>query len=379
MTNKCKSPWTSIFIETNGKVKSCCAGAYYWGDLHDNTIEEIINDPKVQQIRQELIADAPSDYCSRCRLDETRTGYSLRNYYDQFTASQEVLSDATAFVPRNLDIRWNSLCNLNCVYCNEYSSTRWQKLKNIPVELTERAYYDSLLEYIAHHSQDIEIILLVGGEPLLPRQNTKLLKSVSKDIHLDIISNLSVDLETNAVFQQLKENTQVKWKISCETIGQRFEYVRHGAKWDKFVDNLKTIKALPGHQINLLPVYCIYSAVNLVELYEFVNAMDIQIHWQNLWGPDCQNVANFSPHVRKLAIEEIDRVLALPYIDKFDHSMNRTFLKTMRSELLAINPNTNCNQQFLNWSTKYEADYAQDVPEFALLWSDLDKAIKYDL
>ena len=379
MTNRCNSPWTGIFIETDGKVKSCCAGAYYWGNLHDTSIEEIVNGDLAQKIRQEIINDEPSSYCLGCRRDEDRTGYSLRSYYDQFTVSQEQLTDAKAFVPRNLDIRWNALCNLNCVYCNEFSSTKWQKIKGFPIELTERAYYDSLLEYIEQHNQYIEILMLVGGEPLLPRQNTRLLKAIPDHIAIDVITNLSLDLDTNPVYKQLTNKTNVGWKISCETIGQRFEYVRHGAKWDRFVNNLTTIKNLPGNSITLLPVYCIYSAINLVELYEFVNEMDIQIHWQNLWGPDDQNVANFSPRVRELAIAEIDRALALPYIDKFDRGMNRTFLETMRGQLLSISTETNCNQQFLTWCTKYEVDYADDIPEFADLWTDLYKAIKYDL
>lgn len=373
MTNQCKSPWTGIFIETNGKVKSCCAGAYYWGDLHDNTIEEIINGDAATQIRAELAADQPSDYCAGCRRDEERTGYSLRNYYDQFTL------ETSDFVARNLDIRWNALCNLNCVYCNEYSSTKWQKLKGIPVELTERNYYTGLLEYIEAHSQELEIILLVGGEPLLPRQNVRLLNGVADNIHIDIISNLSVDLNTNAVFQQLKNKTSVGWKISCEAVGQRFEYVRHGAEWSQFVDNLKTIKNLPGHQITLLPVYCIYSATNMLELYKFVLDMDIQIHWQTLWGPEYQNVANFSPSVRQRAIEEIDSVLDLPGIDRLDRGMNRTFLETMRDQLQSIDSNKYCNQEFLTWSSTYEQQYANDVESFSSLWPELEELIRRDL
>ena len=373
MTNKCKSPWTGIFIETNGKVKSCCAGAYYWGDLHEQSIEDIVNSEAAQKIRAELAEDLPSDYCQGCRRDEVATGYSLRNYYDQFTF------DAEKFVPRNLDIRWNALCNLNCVYCNEHSSTKWQKLKGIPVELTERHYYTELLKYIAQHSNSLEILLLVGGEPLLPRQNVRLLTGIPNNTHIDIISNLSVDLNSNAVFQQIKNKTNVGWKISCETVGQRFEYVRHGAEWGQFVDNLKEIKNLPGHKITLLPVYCIYSATNMLELYSFAIEMDIQIHWQNLWGPEYQNVANFSPRVRNRAIKEIDKVLALPGLDKFDRGMNRTFLESMREQLVTASPAKHCNEEFLTWCRDYEQKYANDVMPSSAIWFELMELIRSEL
>ena len=151
MTNRCKSPWTSIFIETDGSVKSCCAGGYYWGNLHNNTVEEILNSPQVIKIKQQIINDEPVDYCKNCRRDEEATGYSLRNYYDQFSATDELLNSTTGFKPRNIDIRWNALCNLNCVYCSEDCSTEWQKLKGITVESVQRAYYDQVLDLSLIH------------------------------------------------------------------------------------------------------------------------------------------------------------------------------------------------------------------------------------
>lgn len=369
MSNRCKSPWTSIFIEVNGKVKSCCAGNYYWGDLQENSIEEIINGETAQKIKEELINDLPSEYCSRCRRDEETTGYSQRNYYNQYTIGNRQLADSRAFVLRNADIRWNTLCNLNCVYCGPQASTKWQKIKGIPVELTERAYYEGLLDYIESHSYELEAIMLVGGEPLLPRQNTRLLKNVNDSVRIDMISNLSVDLSSNTVFQELKNKKRVSWQISLENINDKFEYVRQGADWGQIVSNLNTIKSL-GHHITLLPVYCIYSATDLVDLYNFAFDLDIQIHWQNLYGPDYQNVANFSLPVRNQAILEIDRALELRYLNKFDQGLARTFLETMRAQLEMPNNNA-CDKKFLTWTEEYENNYTDKSKSFDQLWPEL--------
>lgn len=363
-----------VFIETDGAVKSCCAGGYYWGNLNEQSLEDIITSPQVIELKQKIIDNQPVDYCKGCRRDEDATGYSLRNYYDQFTADSEVLNKSHSFILRNIDIRWNALCNLNCAYCNERSSTRWQGLKNLPIESLERQYYDEVLDFIAKHSEELEIILLVGGEPLLPRQNRTLLENVPDNVHIDIISNLAANLDNNQVFAKIRNKTDVGWKVSFETLGAKFAYVRHGADWHTFKKNLHTVKQLAGHNITALPVYCIYSATNLVEFYEFAHQENIDVHWQTLWGPDYLSVVNFSADIRKLAVEEIDRALALPYIDKFNNGLNRVFLETQKSELLASTA-PGCNQEFRNWTQEYETKYATDTVNFATLWPELWRAL----
>ena len=373
--NYCKSPWTGVFIETDGSVKSCCAGGHYWGNLNDNTLDEILSDPKVIKIKQDIIDNLPVEYCKNCRRDEEATGYSLRNYYDQFTTTSELLNSAHEFVLRNIDIRWNALCNLNCVYCNERSSTKWQGLKGIPIESLERQYYDQVLDFIKRNGEELEVVLLVGGEPLLPRQNRNLLDNIPDDKHIDIISNLSSNLDNNQVFLRLQSKKDVSWLVSFESVGSKFEYVRHGANWKIFVENLKKVKSISGHSITALPVYCIYSALNLVEIYEFVQEFDIQIHWQKLWNPNYLNVSNFSPKIRQLAMEEINRVLDLSYLDKYTCGMNRTFFENQLKELTESS-DQNMDHEFLKWTQEYETKYATDVGRLADVFPELNNALQ---
>jgi len=374
MTNKCKSPWTGIFIETDGSVKSCCAGGYYWGNLNNNTLEEIINSPRVIEIKQGIIEDRPVDYCKNCQRDDAATGYSLRNYYEQYTTTEELLNSNTGFKLRNIDIRWNALCNLNCVYCSEDCSTEWQKRKGITVESVQRAYYDHVLDYIHANSDGLETILLAGGEPLLPKQNKRLLESVGNNIPIDLISNLSVNLDRCPVFDVLKTKTNVGWKASMETVGRRFEYVRHGASWDTWKNNIATVQQLPGHHITALSVYNIHSATNLLELYQVIKELNINIHWQPLWGPAYQNVANFGPAVRERAVKEIDRLFDAVKISED----NRTFFTTIQEELKNAQPKKYCNREFLDWCSTFESKYANTQP-FSVLWPELYELIQHDL
>lgn len=375
MSNRCKSPWTTLFVEVDGSVKSCCPGSYYWGNLHEQTIEEILNSDRVVNIKQQIINDEPVDYCSNCRRDEAATGWSLRNHYNTIEMDDTVLESPTGFLLKSTDIRWNSLCNLACVYCNEFNSTLWQKYKSIPIATIERPYHDNVLNFVKDNNSELETIFLLGGEPLIQYQNATLLEYVDSNCNINVVTNLKANLDTNPVFTQLKTKNDVVWSLSFENVGERFEYVRHGGDWAQHVKNINTLKTVPGHKVALDAVYCIYSALNLVELYEFARDIGIQAFLQPLFNPHYLNVANFSVEVRNRAIEEIDSVLALPYIHEF-YERNYNYLVSMRETLVNANPETICNNDFLAWAEEFDSKYAKNSKTYKELWPEAYELIK---
>jgi arsenate reductase-like glutaredoxin family protein len=50
----CSAPFSSLMIDTNKGVKPCCNwSGKFWGNLKDNTIEEIKNTELVKQVVKE--------------------------------------------------------------------------------------------------------------------------------------------------------------------------------------------------------------------------------------------------------------------------------------------------------------------------------------
>ena len=61
---KCNAPWVSTVIEADGTVRPCFFHQSF-GNIHDNTLDEILNSKEVIEFRKELNIDN-NDICKKC-------------------------------------------------------------------------------------------------------------------------------------------------------------------------------------------------------------------------------------------------------------------------------------------------------------------------
>jgi len=385
MSHYCKSPWMSLFVYNDGKVKSCCAGKWDWGDLKENTLDEIINDPKVVQLKQDILDGVPNSYCNYCSECEINSGHSQRGYFDKFDVKEENLKDTEYFGLMMTDIRWNNLCNLNCAYCDEFWSTSWQKLKgNIPIKSIKSRYYDSVLERVQQNRDMMQSIIMGGGEPLLHKQNVELLQSLNDDIMIDIMTNLSMDLGSSSVFAELSKKTNVNWCISLENIGDEFEFVRHGAKWDQMLHNISVIKSNSTHRAMFKPTYNIMSATRLDKLYELAEQFSLPVHWQTLIHPIHLCVAEMPKSIIEKCLNHLVNFKQSDLWKRYESSHKEqpglNFFDAVIEELQARLADSNHNTDkavadFKEWLHLYETKYATDVKKFVELWPEFKELI----
>jgi len=387
MEHYCKSPWMSLFVYNDGKVKSCCAGSFDWGDLKENSLQEIIQSPKVKKLRKDIAEGRHNSYCDVCKECEERVGKSSRDYYEKFKMTEEELLNPDLFDLRMVDMRWNNLCNLNCVYCSSIFSTTWQKVKGEIIPDLRTNHYVTVLNEVNNNASKMEAIIMGGGEPLLHTMNVELLQSLPSDIHIDVMTNLSTNLGHSEVFQALKNKTRVNWAVSMENIGEQFEFVRHGADWNKMYNNLKTITKIPGHFKLLHPTYNILSATNLIKLYTLIAELDLDVHWQGLINPAELDVFNFSPNVLDYCIQCIDElfnsdvfkkhITATRFINNPEFLTDKDFLTFTRTELEKKKQQSYnyIDKDFRVWITNYNLKYAADVKSFEELWPELNSRI----
>lgn len=65
-TRDCLDPWSQPFIQTNGDVWPCC---WFWdslGNLNHEPFDKIINGPKFQELRRELLTGQLRKACVEC-------------------------------------------------------------------------------------------------------------------------------------------------------------------------------------------------------------------------------------------------------------------------------------------------------------------------
>jgi hypothetical protein len=217
------------------------------------------------------------------------------------------------FDPTIIDIRWNTTCNLSCNYCGPYCSSRWQSIQDGRVVRSQaRPYYDQVCDFLQQHATDIREVAMVGGEPLLLPENERLLDVIPRDCIVTLITNTSVDLEHNRIFQKISQRHRVGWSMSFDNIHDRYEYVRHGGDWSLLNRNIDRIQGLmrdQGHWGGIHAVYNIYNCTRLVEFREWAQSRALTVLWQNLFQPVYLDPVQHGPSTRQLAIQEVDRLM----------------------------------------------------------------------
>jgi MoaA/NifB/PqqE/SkfB family radical SAM enzyme len=254
LTNKhfCPMPWTGLMYNVDGKVKNCIRSASSLGNIKDDTIEEILLGPANLTKQTNITDNQPAAGCHTCyELEHGKEGFDIISdrifYIREFKKTPLDTYRPNNFDLQTIDVRWTNLCNLACVYCGPEFSSRWADELGKKISQPTEQQQQDFRDYIYQHAKNLKHVYLAGGEPLLMKENLKLLRELNPDVNLRINTNLSkVD---TGVFDAVCQFKNVHWTVSAETIEDEFEYIRFGARWQDFLDNLNTIKKL-DHKIS---------------------------------------------------------------------------------------------------------------------------------
>jgi MoaA/NifB/PqqE/SkfB family radical SAM enzyme len=370
----CTALDVGLFLSVNNKIRTCCAGKEL-GSITENTLDEIFTSDNFLDIKESLKQKKIPDYCKLCvKHEQDVPGSSQANHFKKFS------SDGTRKI-KQIDIRWNNTCNLSCRYCNTQDSSAWQQLKNIPLVTVNRDYYQSIFNELERNIDHIEEVSLLGGEPLMLKQNEQLLAMLRPDTKITVISNLSLKLENNKIYNLLKKSSNVSWHISLDNIGDRFEYVRHGAEWERLNHNIDLITK-DFSSVSIGAVYGIWSATNASDLIKFAVEKKIAISWSLVNDNDYPNgdnrcTSNFSifkhdNRIKMMALKEAKKVLRIVAAYTTDRIHNTQFFKGVINQLCNSMEGDNVliSDQFLKWTTENEA-LMPPKKNFRELWPEL--------
>jgi organic radical activating enzyme len=364
--NFCSLPFTEIFLGPDGGVKTCCSASDPIGSLHKNTIDEILNGYTAIDIRQHILDGKWHTSCRQCKRQESQNARSERESNLERFQQDYGTVDSSFFKLKRLDLRWSNTCNLSCTYCYEYFSSKWATLKGLKINTIKDENENSLFLMIENNIDSIENILMLGGEPLLQKQNQRLVNTITDDRSFYILTNLAIPLDTNAIAQTLINERNTCWGVSFETVGNRYEYVRHGASWDLFVKNIDYIQEKTDNNLDVHSLYSIYSAFNLVEFYEFIHEKKIKTVLWNLLESSGENssasVLKLPPELKQRAIEEIERCEVL-----FPNAPGLEWLLNFKDNLKL--PSAVTNVSFIKEINILENTYLKNkILKFSDLW-----------
>jgi organic radical activating enzyme len=238
----------------------------------------------------------------------------------------------------------------------------------LPINNVNKDYVESIFQEVNNNKETISNVYLLGGEPLLQKHNERLLEIVNPNVKIDVLTNLSVKLENNKIYEKLKSMPNVLWNISFDNVGKRFEYVRHGADWQIFQNNVRTVQEDFGrHRVTFHPVYTLWNATNLIEYYDFAINNSARVNWQlalpksdiDGYKTDSFIVLGHKKSIIDRAINEIDK---LPVHDKLLIGLKQSLIKDIERP--------GKDKEFLSWTNKME-NLMPPVDKFENLWPEL--------
>jgi molybdenum cofactor biosynthesis enzyme MoaA len=283
------------------------------GNIQQTTIQSILAGTTMAQIRHAMAQGQWHDFCAICKNNEQSSGSSARTSLVATTTPQvldRIDHNVTEFCLTDLSINWSNLCNLTCTYCNPSTSTAWQQVLHLPIQQARNSP-TGLIELARASRSTLKGLTLGGGEPLLQRGLLEFLHEIDRDrVRVRINTNLAVNLEQNAVYQELRRWPRVTWMISFDnTDPARFEYVRRGAEWSKFVTNIDSMLATDQHVV-AHPAYSVYSALDLISYYEFCTSRNLGIYWCDLVDPEALDIRRSGHRFRVQAQQQIQHILS---------------------------------------------------------------------
>lgn len=368
----CPAPWTSLNIDQTGRVSPCMHCYDTVGNIKQTPIQEIIQGPVLTDIREHMARGEWHRACKVCKLLEETTGASGRTirYTDPTVIAAINSNPADYFTLEHVVVNWSNLCNLTCVYCNPETSTAWQSIKGIPINHVKNEHPD-LIKLAQKHGHTVQGLSLGGGEPLLQKGLLDFLRCLNPDqVRVLVTTNLSIDIARNPIYNELRTWPAVNWQISFDNANKdKFEYVRDGAKWDKFVANIQLMKQ-HAQKVIAHPAYSIYCAFDLVEYYEFCAAEQLDLFWCELTHPWDLDIRRYPDTIRQQAIAEIDRV-----VEQFGHKYNLAIDTLQRYRMTLLDNSYLLEQHYQLQTLPFHQTKEQELNKtktFKELWPQYD-------
>jgi len=166
-----------------------------------------------------------------------------------------------------LDYWTGDACNLRCAICGPEYSSSWKQELKLPVQQSVSNQFWKTLDL-----SQLAFVHFNGGEPLMSKEHVAFLDAIpdKSRVHINYNTNGTV-LPSNRLLALWEQFKIVQLDFSIDDIGERFEYQRFPASWDKVTANLQWF-------IDHSPVNCMFAVNTSVGLLNHAN-LDNLNHW----------------------------------------------------------------------------------------------------
>jgi organic radical activating enzyme len=169
----------------------------------------------------------------------------------------------------------------------------------------------NVIEIIIKNQYKLKEIYLSGGEPFYIPHNIKLLTLLkNKEVPLRINTNMQWN-KNNKLYKILKNFKNVQLTMSADAIEEKFNYIRNGASWNTFIENIEMVKKETNFQLRLNTIFSVINANNIDQLIDyFYNKLDIKdITINILYRPKEIDSRNYPENKKQIIVEKLYKIL----------------------------------------------------------------------
>lgn len=320
----CGAKWGNSTLWLNSGETSSC----HLPPVHKIDAEQVSNDPaklhntdhkiKMRELMQQGHKPSECDYC--WKIESMGPDYISDRVFKSLQFTHEEMQDwfekpaDARIVPPTLEVMFDRTCNFACSYCNANFSTTWERdiktngfydletagggafkhdgTTNNCYEKSENPFIKAFWEWWPELSQELRVLRITGGEPLMNVDVWKLIDMFAENkykFELGINSNLGAK---KAIIDRLIESSfninNLTIFTSMETTGDQAEYIRDGLDYEQWKTNVERI--LSESNVKRIVVMMTINALCLFNITDF---MDQVMVWKQKYGNRISMSINF--------------------------------------------------------------------------------------
>lgn len=354
MEIRCPLVNQNLLVDTNGAIKFCCDMTEVKMHSSDTIVSQKTHSPlqafhsiEFDTIRKNLKNGIRDPHCNKCWEAENNGVESQRLI--ELNSDDRLQQETVELTSMTLSI--GNTCNLKCRTCGPVFSTTWLKEDydlNHPKQITFKEFrnqntvkmsdnldfYQSLINDVLPNLKELNFI---GGEPFMISDLWRIVESIIEQ-HLD--QQITLNIVTNStIWEEKKEKILSQIKnvnliLSIDGIGQRFEYLRHPAKWQTVHANImKMVEWRSNHPTaNLIvnPIVSSYNVWYLQEIIDYANQYNLEIYFRNAAEPTSMNTVNIPESIKEQLVERVPKSVSDHFLSKQSDSQQwQEFLSTV--------------------------------------------------
>jgi MoaA/NifB/PqqE/SkfB family radical SAM enzyme len=230
----CFAPYLNLYFGRLGKVYCCCHNRdHHVGEYPQNSISEIWNGQRINDLRTHLNNNNLSLGCQHCQYDMDVCSYSqvAANHFDKLPP--------LAAYPRMMEFELDNTCNLECGMCNgELSSAIRKNRDKLPP--IHSKYDPNFVEQLKPFLPHLLETRFSGGEPFLIPLYFQIWEELIKVNPTCLISIQTNGTVLNKKLISYLEKGQFEIGISLDSTEKKtFEEIRQNAKFETVMSNVR--------------------------------------------------------------------------------------------------------------------------------------------